>query len=439
MIKKNIEISVVGVGYIGTVISCALASENININGVDLDKENVNLLNEGKTLISEPGIDEKIEEIVKRGYFSCSSDFSSIKSSSVIIVTVGTPLSENLEADLTQVENVAMEIGKYISKGTLICLKSTVIPGSTERFSEIISQVSGLELGKDIHVAFSPERIAEGKALEEIRKFPIVIGSNNKASSSLCSKFWKEALGVKTIEVTSFIAAELTKLADNLWIDSNIALANLISSLAYKLGANSNEIIDSANTLPKGSSYVNILRSSIGVGGSCLTKDPLFFANLLDDNGLDSSMVRNARKVNESMPSEYLNLVRRWLEEKNIKKPIVALIGLAFKSDTNDLRFTPMAEVYDSLKNDMSLKVHDPIVRKEDFENLVKERVNFLSLENVMKNSHVIIFGCAHTSITLEMIADHLPLMNKEKLIVDGRSGYPNLADIVGHTNYISI
>ena len=114
MIKKNIEISVVGVGYIGTVISCALASENININGVDLDKENVNLLNEGKTLISEPGIDEKIEEIVKRGYFSCSSDFSSIKSSSVIIVTVGTPLSENLEADLTQVENVAMEIGKYI-------------------------------------------------------------------------------------------------------------------------------------------------------------------------------------------------------------------------------------------------------------------------------------------------------------------------------------
>jgi len=118
---------------------------------------------------------------------------------------------------------------------------------------------------------------------------------------------------------------------------------------------------------------------------------------------------------------------------------MVALIGLAFKSDTNDLRFTPMAEVYDSLKNDMSLKVHDPIVRKEDFENLVKERVNFLSLENVMKNSHVIIFGCAHTSITLEMIADHLPLMNKEKLIVDGRSGYRSLADIVGHTNYISI
>ena len=119
-----------------------------------------------------------------------------------------------------------------------------------------------------------------------------------------------------------------------MWIDTNIALANLISSLA-KTCADSNEVIDSANTLPKGDSYVNILRSSIGVGGSCLTKDPLFFANLLDKNNLDSSMIRNARKVNDSMPKEYINLIREWVKNKKLKKPIVAMIGLAFKADTN--------------------------------------------------------------------------------------------------------
>jgi len=439
MINENIKVSIVGVGYIGTVISCALASEKVSINGIDLDQENIDLLNKGQTQIHEPGVEEKIDDIVKKGYFSCSSDFSSMSESSVIIVTVGTPLSNTLEANLSQVERVAEEIGKYISKNTLICLKSTVIPGTTEKLSQIVSRVSGLEIGKDIHIAFSPERIAEGRALEEIRKFPIVIGSNFKKSSEQCSNFWKDTLGVDTILVSSFAAAELTKLADNLWIDTNIALANLISSLATKLGADSNEIIDSANTLPKGSSYVNILRSSIGVGGSCLTKDPLFFANLLDNNNLDSSMIRNARKVNDSMPKEYVNLIRKWVKDKNLKNPIVAMIGLAFKADTNDLRYTPMKEVYDDLNKDMKLKLHDPFVKKENFETLVKDQIDYLSLHDAIVGSDIILFGCSHSVISSEKIQKLVPLMNKEKLIVDGRSGYRDLVDLVGSENYISI
>ena len=439
MRHKNLNVSIIGVGYIGTVISCALASETLTINGIDLDDNNIDLLNKGTTDIHEPGISEKIKEIVKKGFFSCSSDFSTIADSSVVIVTVGTPLSNELEADLSQVEDVANNIGKYIAKNTLICLKSTVIPGTTERFSEIISKVSGLEIGKDVHVAFSPERIAEGRALDEINTFPIVIGSNYEESTKLCSEFWETYLEVDTIKVSSFSAAELTKLADNLWIDANIALANLISSLANKLGADSNEIIDSANTLPKGSSCVNILRSSIGVGGSCLTKDPLFFANLLDENGLDSSMIRDARRVNESMPSEYISLTREWLIKKEIQRPQVAIIGLAFKADTNDLRYTPMVEIYDNLKQDMDLRLHDPFVKKENFENLVGEEINFLNLQDAIMDSNIIIFGCSHSVITEDMIEKLLPSMNKKRLIVDGRSGYTSLNNIVGPENYISI
>jgi nucleotide sugar dehydrogenase len=439
MKHKNINVSVIGVGYIGTVISCALASEAVTINGIDLDDKNIDLLNKGQTHIHEPGVSKKIKEIVNSGFFSCSSNFSTIADSSVIIVTVGTPLSSEFEADLSQVENVAKNIGKSIAKNTLICLKSTVIPGTTERFSEIIAKESGLEIGNDVHIAFSPERIAEGKALDEINHFPIVIGSNYEESTEICSKFWETYLGVDTIQVSSFSAAELTKLADNLWIDTNIALANLISSLAYKLGANSNEIIDSANTLPKGSSYVNILRSSIGVGGSCLTKDPLFFANLLDANGIDSSMIRDARKVNESMPSEYINLMREWLNKKDIQRPQVAIIGLSFKADTNDLRYTPMTEIYNNLKQDMDLRLHDPFVKKENFENLVGEEINFLNLHDAIMGSDVILFGCSHSDITEHMIEELLPSMNTERLIVDGRSGYAGLTNIVGSENYISI
>ena len=148
MINENINVSIVGVGYIGTVISCALASEKVTINGIDLDQGNIDLLNQGQTLIHEPGIDKEIDDIVKKGYFSCSSDFSSMSESSVIIVTVGTPLSDTLDANLSQVERVAEEIGKHVSKNTLICLKSTVIPGTTEKFSEIVSKISGLQIVK---------------------------------------------------------------------------------------------------------------------------------------------------------------------------------------------------------------------------------------------------------------------------------------------------
>jgi len=439
MKAENPNIAVIGTGYIGTVFCCALANENNSVLGIDLDEKTVNQMNKGITSIHEPGISEKLSSIVEKGFFHASTDYSELSKVNTIIVTVGTPLSEDLKADLSQVNAVAEKIGKNLKENTLICLKSTVIPGTTERFSQIISEESRLTLGKDFYVAFSPERIAEGNALDELNNFPIVIGSNDKKSLNKCTKFWESSLGVETVSVSSFISAELTKLADNLWIDVNISLANLISSLAFELGVDSKEIITAANSLPKGSGKVNILNSSIGVGGSCLTKDPLFFANLLDEHGIDSKVIRTTRKLNDSMPLIYIEKLNEWLTNKNIKEPRIGIIGLAFKSDTNDLRYTPMKIIFEQLKKKGQIKVHDPYVKKEEFENLVNSKVNFQDLHETIKDSHILLFGCNHSQISEEEVLTLIKSMEPTRLIIDGRAGYKKLRELVGKANYISI
>ena len=201
----------------------------------------------------------------------------------------------------------------------------------------------------------------------------------------------------------------------------------------------SKEIITAANSLPKGSGKVNILNSSIGVGGSCLTKDPLFFANLLDEHGIDSKVIRTARKLNDSMPLIYIEKLNEWLTNKNIKEPRIGIIGLAFKSDTNDLRYTPMKIIFEQLKKKGQIKVHDPYVKKEEFENLVNSKVNFQDLHETIKDSHILLFGCNHSQISEEEVLTLIKSMEPTRLIIDGRAGYKKLRELVGKANYISI
>lgn len=436
--KEN-GVAIIGVGYVGTVIASALANKGLPVIGIDIDKDNVKKLNQGNTSIYEPGIKEALKLAKIEGDFYATSDISEISKVKTIIVTVGTPLSENFDADLTQLDEVAQGISKHISKDTLICLKSTVIPGTTEKFANSVIKNSGFVLGKDFFISFSPERLAEGTALKELQTYPIVVGSDNPESVDRCSDFWHESLGLETIRVSSYVSAELTKLADNLWVDVNVCLANMIASLTYELGADSTEVIRAANSLPKGKGKVNILDSSIGVGGSCLTKDPLFVAKLLQERKLDSSLINSARDFNNSMPKNYVVKILEWGKKNKIKKLNVSLIGLSFKSDTNDLRFTPMKDVYDLLKNKVNLKLYDPYVTKEAFERLVGERINFCSLENCFLETDVVVFGCSHSAISFSAIKKLIPLMKDKKLIVDGRHGYEELRDLLGKKDYLYI
>ncbi len=430
------NISVIGVGYIGTVIAAVLASKGNQIIGIDKSEQNIKNLSEGKSHVSEPGLEELLEKNLSNMQFT--DDLSMVSNSDVIIVTVGTPLDESFKADISHVERVAIDIAPHIKEGTIICLKSTVIPGVTEEFSRIIEEGSKLKSGKDFFLAFSPERLAEGKAIYEFMNFPIVIGSTSEISIKKVSNFWESNLDIETIKINSYKGAELTKLADNLWIDVNIALANSLSLICYENDVDVNQVINAANSLPKGDSNVNILRSSIGVGGSCLTKDPLFFANLMDESSYDSSMIRNAREMNDSMPNIYQSKIQDWIDQEQSDEPRICIFGTAFKNNTNDLRYSPIIEVFDYFAQKYEVYVHDPLVDQNEFLEKVSYDVNYVDFEQGLGSTNIWIFGCAHDLFSKQIIIENIS-NQKEVLFVDGRHGFAELKQFIQNGKYIAI
>ena len=434
---KAKKIGVVGAGYIGTIISCILAEQGFEIMAVDINENRVSDLENKKLRISELGL----EEIFKRNFnkIKFSSNFELLKDSQVIIVAVGTPLGEDSNADLTGIEQAARKLGNVICKNTLICIKSTVVPGTCEKFGNEIEQISDLKMGQDFFLAYTPERLAKGKAIEEFKSFPILVGSDDQTSSYLAKEFWESATGNIVIQLSSFKAAELTKLADNLWVDVNVALANSISLVAQEYDLDSDEVIDAANSLPKGDGKVNILRSSIGVGGSCLKKDSIFFANIMDSINLDPSLIRSARNFNDNMPYEYCNVIEEWVESNKISAPKVSMIGLSFKSDTDDLSYTPMVDVYKRLKKSFTVKIFDPIVSPKDFGKKLGDKIKYSNFIDCFDDANIIVFGCAHSEIKHEDIVKNIKTLNKKFIIVDGRGGYPELKSILPKENYIKI
>ena len=413
------KVAVIGFGYIGSVICGVLCKEGFEVLAIEKDKKLVNDLNQGISNIPEPGLDSLIEESVEKGLLSGTNDFNDLNKYDVILVTVGTPLSEDYDADLTALREVFKELSSSCRDGQIIMIKSTVPPGCTRKLFEEYLQ------NKDISMAFSPERLAEGNAISQLKELPIIVGGVNPKSTKECSEFWKRALSCEVVEVSSSESAELVKLADNQWIDLNIALSNelaiLCDSLPYDVDVL--EVIEGANTLKKGTHYVNILTPSIGVGGYCLTKDPWFLDSLAKKVNTPIKLPSTGRKANDYMPHYAAKEVSDFIsncKEGSLDSKI-SVLGYSFKTNSGDIRFTPMKVFVDDLieKGHTNICIYDPTIIDERYAN--KYVTWFDSYEECINNSLVCVFGAAHTefrNISLNLIADK---MQKRGLVYDGR------------------
>jgi|SRR3989338_2149237 len=422
--EKKVSVAIVGFGYIGSCVGAVLADKGINVIGIDTNKEVVKEVNNGSISINEPGLKELIKNCFGAGKLKASSDFSIIESVDIIIVTVGTPLLDNYESDIRHIKSASESVSRHLKKGHIVVLKSTIPPGTTEKLVKPILEKSGLKAGKDFGLVFSPERLAEGSAIKEFTSIPIIIGGIDKKSSDIASSFWKSVLDVETIIVSNPRAAEMAKLADNLWIDLNIALANEIALLCDKLDIDSLEVIDAANTLPKVNYNVNILMPSMGVGGYCLTKDPWFVYSLGKKHGLNLKTPVTSRKVNEHMPVYTYELIKESLEQqgKNIKNSRVAVLGIAFKSNTGDCRFTPAKYTIGLLeKSGCVLSIHDPLVNERDAKTVTKIHLA-KTIEEAVKSADCIAFFTGHREFKSFSLKNLKKLANKKCSLIDGRN-----------------
>lgn len=415
-----IKVSVVGFGHIGSVIGGVLAENGLSVTGVDKNHALIEAFSAGREPIGEPGLQALISKTLASGALTLTGDASAIAESDAVIITVGTPLGGDNRADVTQLAAACEELAPHIQDGQLIMVKSTVPPGTTRDMVHAI-------LGRNakIDVVFSPERLAEGNAIAELKSLPIVIGGVTEGAASRAAEFWSSVLGVDTITVATAESAELVKLADNAWIDLNIALAHdlakLCDALPYSIDVI--EVIRAANTLKKGPGYVNILTPSNGVGGYCLTKDPWFVHTLGADHGLDLRTLEAGRRTNEEMPSYAAERILSFLSERGIStsKAKVAVLGLAFKTDSGDVRFTPVLPFLEKLKTAGvgTISVFDPMVTSHDSAKIGVPLS--ASLDDALRGADCVAIMAAHSEIKAIDAGGFARLCNHGALVFDGR------------------
>lgn len=420
-------IAVVGFGYIGTVIGAVLADRGWPVTGIDVRQSVVDEINLGRTAVAEPGLSELVANNVQVGRLRATTDFGAITDNDFIIVNVGTPLGPDYEPIVDDIEAAARALGEHLQPGHVVILKSTVPPGTTETLVQpILEETSGLIAGIDFGLAFCPERLAEGQAIHELTSIPVVVGAVDERSARACAALWRHALGVESVIVNDPRTAEMVKLADNLWVDLNVALANELAKICDKLGMDALQVIEAANSMPKGGRDVNILRPSMGVGGYCLTKDPWFVHHLGESLGLELATPRTSRTVNDTMPDYTYELLTRLLADqgKTIDASKIAVLGIAFKNNTGDCRLTPTKYVLALLEDSgCQLSVHDPWVPDEEAHTVTKIPLT-ADIESAIKDADALVVLAGHREFHQIPLARLADLTAQGCVFLDGRNSF---------------
>jgi UDP-N-acetyl-D-mannosaminuronic acid dehydrogenase len=420
-------IAVVGFGYIGAVIGAVLADRGWPVTGIDVRQNVVDEINLGKTTVPEPGLGELVSNSVQVGRLSATTDFGAIADNDFIIVTVGTPLGPDYEPIVDDIKAAARAVGEHLRAGHLVILKSTVPPDTTENLVRpILEEASGLRAGIDFGLAFCPERLAEGQAIGELTSIPVVVGAVDERSARACATLWRHALGVESVIVDDPRTAEMVKLADNVWVDLNVALANELAKICDRIGMDALQVIEAANTMPKGGGPVNILRPSMGVGGYCLTKDPWFVNHLGESLGLDLAIPRTSRTVNDTMPAYTYGLLEQLLADqgKEIATSKIAVLGIAFKNNTGDCRLTPTKYVVALLEESgCRLSVHDPWVVAEEALEVTKIPLT-ADIESAVEEADALVVLAGHRQFHQVPLVRLAELTAPGCVFLDGRNSF---------------
>lgn len=425
--KNQLSTAVVGFGYVGSCIGITLAERGMHVFGIDSDRKLVEEMESGFCRFNEPGLAQALERVRAAGTLQLSTSYENVSAADVVIIAVGTPVDTSRAIVTTYLESACADLTPHLRSGQLVILKSTVAPGTTRGLVRPLLEKSGLAQGSDFGLAFCPERLAEGNALAQFRTIPIVVGGCDDDSSAAACEFWTSALGIEVLRFSDPEVAELVKLTDNWWIDANVALANELAQLCGALNVDVLDVIAGANSLPKGSSHVNVLMPSVGVGGSCLTKDPWILWSAGREHGLRLRLAETAREVNETMPAYTHELIREGLAAlgKDLGSAKVTVLGLAFKNNTNDLRHTPVLPVVQALQASCGeLTIFDPLVADDIAEAMFGMR-QAPSFEGAVKDADCVAVLAGHNQFATLDFADLARRVSMPCLVIDGRAYYP--------------
>ena len=321
-----------GLGYIGLPTAIIAAKHGVEIVGVDINPKVVEMTNQGKLHIIEPGMEEMLQDVVKSGMLHAST---TPETSDAYFIVVPTPFKGDHEPDISYVESATRMVIPFLKEGDLYVIESTSPVGTTNKMTQLIFNERP-ELKDKIYIAYCPERVLPGNVIYELVHNDRVIGGMNEESTKKAQMFYGQFVQ-GTLHPTNCKTAEMCKLTENSSRDSQIAFANELSIICDKAGINVWELINLANKHPR----VNILQPGCGVGGHCIAVDPYF---ITAEFSAESKMISTAREVNNYKAfwcAEKVENAMLRFEIENNRKPVVAMMGLAFKPNIDDLRESP--------------------------------------------------------------------------------------------------
>jgi len=412
MINKTFNtISVIGLGYIGLPTAAVIASRGINVIGVDVSAEAVDIINQGKIHIVEPDLDMLVQSAVTTGKLKATLI---PEPADAFIIAVPTPFKDGHKPDLSYIESAVKKIAPVLKKGDLLILESTSPVGTTEKMGEWMAEIREDLVfphqssdNPDIHLAHCPERVLPGYIIQELVANDRVIGGITRQCALEAEALYKVFVKGSCL-ITDARTAEMAKLTENSFRDVNIAFANELSIICDKLKINVWELISLANRHPR----VNVLNPGPGVGGHCIAVDPWF---IVDSAPEEARLIEMARIVNDSKPDFVLNKLRTISAE--FKHPKIACLGLAFKADIDDLRESPAVEITKKIISEQigQVLIVEPHINSLP-EKLTGKNVELVSLDQAMESANIILTLTDHT-IFKQMKTDKL----KEKVVIDAR------------------
>lgn len=330
------HICVIGLGYIGLPTASMFAAKGVRVTGVDNNTHVIDSLQHGKVHIFEPGLNEVVKEALDMHTLEVASR---PVEADAFIIAVPTPFHDDKKADLSYVRSAAEAIVPVLRPGNLVVLESTSPPLTTREVVQPILERSGLAAGRDFLLAYSPERVLPGQIMKELVENARVIGGIDEASAQAGSDLYRIIVKGEIV-LTDATTSEMVKLMENTYRDVNIAIAMEFSRLADRFGVDIWEALAIANRHPR----VNILNPGPGVGGHCISVDPWFLVEKAPDI---TPLIHTARLVNDGQPAFVLQVIKRIIPQLQGKR--IAVLGLAFKPDVDDLRESPAIEVVNLL------------------------------------------------------------------------------------------
>ncbi len=413
------KLTTIGLGYIGLPTSIMFAKHGLEVLGVDIKQEAVDMLNDGKIHIVEPGLQEALDEVIASGKFRAATQ---PEEADAYIIAVPTPNNddEHKSIDISIVMAGVKSIVPLLKKGDTVIVESTIAPRTMDDHVAPYLRDQGFNIGEDIFLVHCPERVLPGQIMHELIHNNRIIGGMTPA----CVEAGKKVYGVfvqgEMIE-TEAKTAEMSKLMENTYRDVNIALANELAKICNRLDINVHDVIEMANKHPR----VNLHTPGPGVGGHCLAVDPYF---VIAEAPEQANLIKLARDINVSMPEYVYNYTKEILAKLDGNK--VTVFGLTYKGDVDDIRESPAFDIYELLRADNSIEVvaYDPHVKMDWVEHDIKEAVKDSSLVLVLSDH----------SVFKEMTDEDFSTM-RDKYIFDTKNVIKTEFDDVKYYNYGNI